>query len=51
MRSNRKVPSIDEFWEYRFGSSAVYVALAINEYLISVADKLSAPILQRLESN
>jgi len=31
MRLDRKVPSIDEFWGYRLGSSAVCVTLAINE--------------------
>lgn len=47
MRLNRKVPSIDEFWEYRLGSSAVCVTLAINEY-VSSAEGLHPPILERL---
>lgn len=33
MRLDRKVPSIEEFWEYRLGTSAVRIALAINEYV------------------
>lgn len=28
----RGVPTMEEFWSYRLGSSAVYVTLAVNEY-------------------
>lgn len=28
----RGVPSLDEFWSYRLGSSAVYVTIAVNEF-------------------
>ncbi|KAI4250167.1 MAG: hypothetical protein L6R40_000339 [Gallowayella cf. fulva] len=32
IRLSGKVPSIDEFWQYRLGTSAVYTCLAINEF-------------------
>lgn len=33
LRLTGAVPSIEEFWEYRMGSSAVFVTLAVNEYV------------------
>ena len=31
LRMNGAVPSLKEYWEYRLGSSAVSVTLAVNE--------------------
>ena len=31
LRMNGAVPSVEEYWEYRLGSSAVSVTLAVNE--------------------
>ncbi|EED22466.1 conserved hypothetical protein [Talaromyces stipitatus ATCC 10500] len=30
--NNDSLPSVDEFWSYRLGASAVFICLAINEY-------------------
>lgn len=31
LRLQGTIPSLEEFWSYRLGSSAVYVTLAVNE--------------------
>ena len=33
LRLGTTLPSIEEFWKYRLGSSAVAVCLALNEYV------------------
>jgi Terpene synthase family 2, C-terminal metal binding len=33
LRLSGTIPSVEEFWEYRLGSSAVCVTLAVNEYV------------------
>ena len=30
-RMNGAIPSVEEYWDYRLGSSAVTVTLAVNE--------------------
>ena len=35
VRLNGALPSVEEFWEYRLGSSAVGVCLAVLEYIVS----------------
>ena len=34
LRLSGILPSVDEFWGYRLGSSAVHVTLAVNEYVV-----------------
>lgn len=33
LRLSGTIPSVEGFWEYRLGSSAVCVTLAVNEYV------------------
>ena len=37
VRLSGGLPSVEEFWEYRLGSSAVGVCLAVNEYVVPTA--------------
>jgi hypothetical protein len=29
-----RLPTVEEFWGYRLGASAVFIMLAVNEYVI-----------------